>query len=97
MSVSGQQQQQQQQQQTASTSGGGGPAMHMGSHGGKLAQGMQGLKLQQRPAVSSCAEVCLELLTAEAVRFYAQQDAGPSPAAALQAVGMRVGERLAER
>lgn len=51
---------------------------------------------QQRPP-PKCAEVCLDLLTAEAVRFFSDKQYGPAAGAALQAVGFRVGRQLAER
>ena len=44
-----------------------------------------------------CAEVCMELLTIEAVRYFTDRDNGPAAAAALEAVGFRVGRLLAER
>lgn len=44
-----------------------------------------------------CAEVCLDLLTTEAVRFFSDKQYGPAAGAALQAVGFRVGRQLAER
>jgi hypothetical protein len=44
-----------------------------------------------------CAEVCMELLTIEAVRYFTDRDNGPAAAAALEAVGVRVGRLLAER
>jgi hypothetical protein len=44
-----------------------------------------------------CAEVCLDLLTSEAVRFFSDKQYGPAAGAALQAVGFRVGRQLAER
>ncbi len=45
-----------------------------------------------------CAEVCMDLLAAECVRlFSSQQPGGPTAAAAMEAVGIRVGKQLAER
>ncbi|KAG2451664.1 hypothetical protein HYH02_003444 [Chlamydomonas schloesseri] len=44
-----------------------------------------------------CAEVCLELLCAESVRLFHDKQSGPAAAAALEAVGYRVGQQLAER
>lgn len=52
--------------------------------------------LQPRPQ-RRCAEVCLELLLAEAVQQFSEQRYGPAGSAALQAVGFRVGRQLAER
>ncbi|GFR45946.1 hypothetical protein Agub_g7412 [Astrephomene gubernaculifera] len=44
-----------------------------------------------------CAEVCLELLCVESVRIFHEKQSGPAAAAALEAVGFRVGQQLAER
>eukprot|EP00878_Enallax_costatus_P030386 GHUV01033079.1.p1 GENE.GHUV01033079.1~~GHUV01033079.1.p1 ORF type:complete len:167 (+),score=38.98 GHUV01033079.1:238-738(+) len=52
--------------------------------------------IQQRPP-RKCAEVCLELLTTEAVKLFSEKQYGPAAPAALQAVGFRVGRQLAER
>jgi hypothetical protein len=61
---------------------------------------------QQQPQQAAqkrrrCAEVCLELLLAEAVRTFGATEAGlpggPSSCAGLEAVGVRVGRQLAER
>lgn len=57
---------------------------------------------QQQPTqptrpTPKCAEVCLDLLTTEAVRFFSDKQYGPAAGAALQAVGFRVGRQLAER
>ncbi len=65
---------------------------------GQLAGQVQQLQLQAplRPQ-RKCAEVCLELLSIEAVQLFSGKQYGPSAAAALQAVGFRVGAQLAER
>jgi hypothetical protein len=39
----------------------------------------------------------MELLATEVVQFFSEQQYGPAAAAALQAVGVRVGRQLAER
>lgn len=44
-----------------------------------------------------CAEVCVELLTIEAVRMFSERENGPPAAATLEAIGFRVGRQLAER
>jgi len=49
-----------------------------------------------------CAEVCMDLLSMETTRFFSkgsrgQGDGGPPAAAALEAMGIRVGKQLAER
>ncbi|KAF8063037.1 trappc6b [Scenedesmus sp. PABB004] len=49
------------------------------------------------PPPRKCAEVCLELLAAEAVALFGAKQSGPAAPAALQAVGFRVGRQLAER
>ena len=41
--------------------------------------------------------MCLELLCAESVRLFHAKQSGPAAAAALEAVGYRVGQQLAER
>ena len=43
------------------------------------------------------AEVCMELLLLESARLLSSQQAGPSAAAAAEAIGIRVGRQLAER
>ena len=50
----------------------------------------------KRPA-RRCAEVCLELLAIESVRMFSEKQTGPTAAASLEAVGVRVGRQLAER
>lgn len=64
----------------------------------RLQIGYQSQQQQQvvRPP-PKCAEVCLDLLTAEAVRLFSDKQYGPAAGAALQAVGFRVGRQLAER
>lgn len=59
-------------------------------------QQQQQQQQQVRPQ-PKCAEVCLDLLTSEAVRFFSEKQYGPAAGAALQAVGFRVGRQLAER
>lgn len=49
------------------------------------------------PKKKKCAEACLELLSIETVRLFCERQTGPSAAAALEAVGFRVGRQLAER
>ncbi|KAG2489042.1 hypothetical protein HYH03_012480 [Edaphochlamys debaryana] len=44
-----------------------------------------------------CAEVCLELLCVECVRLFHDKQSGPAAAAALEAIGYRVGQQLVER
>ena len=44
-----------------------------------------------------CAEVCVELLCFETAKMFVQREDGPSAAAALEAIGFRVGRQLAER
>lgn len=44
-----------------------------------------------------CAEVCLDLLTIEAARLFTERQQGPAAAAALEAIGFRVGRQLAEK
>ncbi|GBF87775.1 trafficking particle complex subunit 6B [Raphidocelis subcapitata] len=44
-----------------------------------------------------CAEVCNDLLVAEAASLFTQRQYGPAAPAALEAVGFRVGRQLAER
>lgn len=66
----------------------------------RLQIGYQQQQPQQAQAVRAppkCAEVCLDLLTSEAVRFFSEKQYGPAAGAALQAVGFRVGRQLAER
>lgn len=67
--------------------------------GGLLASpGLGGAAGQQKkPGSKRCAEVCLELLCAESVRFFTEQQGGPAAAAALEAIGFRLGQQLAER
>jgi hypothetical protein len=73
---------------------------------GPSSSGMQATPQQlQQPSAqqlaskarSKCAEVCMDLFTLETVRFMSEQQTGPAAASALQAIGIRVGERLAER
>jgi hypothetical protein len=68
---------------------------------GRQAAMEEASKLQVVPLTPSkrrkCAEVCMELLTIEAVRYFTDRDNGPAAAAALEAVGFRVGRLLAER
>jgi hypothetical protein len=59
-------------------------------------QQQQQQQMQAQPQ-RRCAEVCLDLLTIEAVSLFSTKQYGPTPAAALQAVGFRVGRQLAER
>ncbi|GLI71679.1 hypothetical protein VaNZ11_016961 [Volvox africanus] len=64
---------------------------------------MSGLQPSPTPAAGvkkparRCAEVCLELLCVESVRLFHEKQSGPAAAAALEAVGFRVGQQLAER
>lgn len=44
-----------------------------------------------------CSESCLEYLLAEAARHYHATTNGPPPAAAIEAIGFRVGRQLVER
>jgi hypothetical protein len=54
--------------------------------------------LQQAPRQRRrCAEVCNDLLVAEAASLFTQRQYGPAAPAALEAVGFRVGRQLAER
>ena len=65
------------------------------------AQLQQQQQQQQQQASSSgrhrCAEVCMELLALESVRFFTARQGGPAAPAALEAMGIRVGKQLAER
>ncbi|EFJ48044.1 hypothetical protein VOLCADRAFT_91209 [Volvox carteri f. nagariensis] len=62
---------------------------------------MAGLQPNPNPGVKKparrCGEVCLELLCVEAVRLFHEKQSGPAAAAALEAIGFRVGQQLAER
>ncbi len=66
--------------------------------GGPLASpGLGAAGQQKKPGTKRCAEVCLELLCAESIRFFTEQQGGPAAAAALEAIGFRLGQQLAER
>ena len=56
-----------------------------------------GAQQQQQLKRRKCAEVCFELLALEALRNFSAQSTGPTAAAAMEAVGFRVGRQLAER
>lgn len=44
-----------------------------------------------------CAESCLDFLYIELINTYRRQQSGPATAAAVDAIGFRVGRQLAER
>lgn len=64
---------------------------------GGLGGGGSATAQQAKQPRRRCAEVCLELMCIESVRFFNERQSGPAAAAALEAVGFRVGRQLAER
>jgi hypothetical protein len=73
------------------------PRPQTAAYGSQQYTNQQQLGAPRPPPPAKCAEVCLDLLAGEAVRFFSAKQYGPAAAAALQAVGFRVGRQLAER